>query len=280
MTDASPTAPRNRLLNTTIGGLQVVGGFFEATLGAGMVMVPSGITQVIGVVLVGHGADTFAAGFRTWGSGEVQPTYTQQGTAAAASAMGASARTAQLVGDGVDLGVAFAPGAIIGGMQRIMTWGASTSTTRITLAYARSPTPPLNAETVLGHNAIGVQQGGTTVWVEWLGMPRGRVVRMSTPPDPTASVLTDIAVTTERASRAMFEQQRLMRAGTQRWRAFLGPNCTTTALDVLHAAGIVIPVWSRSPVLLNLGLRGGVETSIVLGTLGAGAASMGRPSER
>ncbi|MBR0647123.1 hypothetical protein [Plastoroseomonas hellenica] len=283
MTDASLAAPRNRVLTTTIGGLQVVGGFFEASLGAGMMAIPSfGLTQVIGVVLVAHGSDTFAAGFRTWGSGEVQPTLTQQAGAAAAGALGASPRTAQLVGDGVDLGVAFVPGAVIGGLQRVATWGARASSTRVTLAYARANTPPFGPlRNPVGHNAIGVQQGGTTVWVEFVGKPTGGVEMMLRPPSTRAHVLTDIAVTADRANRAALAQQRLVRAGgEQTWRALLGPNCTTTALEVLREAGIVVPIWSRAPVLLNLGLHGGVETSIVLGTVAAGASGLARPSER
>lgn len=126
-----------------------------------------------------------------------------------------------------------------------------------------------------GHNAVGVSLGGREAWGHFLnqsqddaGRVLGGVVPVFPRPAPPRYVITEIAVTPAQAGRATAMQQTLVAAGGgQRWRAILGPNCTTTALDVLTHAGIAVPIWSRAPVLLHLGVRGGQEASLLLGTL-------------
>ena len=80
-------------------------------------------------------------------------------------------------------------------------------------------------------------------------------------------VLTEIVVSGEAADRARAAQQLLMGAGPQTF-SWFGPNCTTTALDVLGKAGVLVPAWPRSPFLLSLGMRAGPEITFLGGTTG------------
>jgi len=73
----------------------------------------TGVTQVGGVILIAHGADTFIAGFRSIHSRQVQRSFTQQGASAAATKLGASEQTAAGVGTVVDLAAGLGPSVTI-----------------------------------------------------------------------------------------------------------------------------------------------------------------------
>jgi hypothetical protein len=57
--------------------------------------------------------------------------------------------------------------------------------------------------------------------------------------------------------------------GTIRRASPFGPNCTTTALQVLRQGGVVVPAWSVSPGLLHMGVRSGPEITFMAGTIGS-----------
>jgi hypothetical protein len=268
MADDGSTPSDSGFRGHFVGVVQVVGGALEIALGAGGVVVPSGVTQVGGVILIGHGADTVIAGFRSIYSGQVQQSLTQKGAAAAAKSFGASSQTAQYVGTGADLVAGVGPGIAIGVMRRLAIAGASASSERVAIAYLH------RSALEMGHNAVGIRQGGTTAWFHFAGMPTGRVVATHAP--GAKYVVTELAVTGRQAGRAAAGARALTEAGEQKW-GYLGPNCTTTALTVLKQAGIAVPVWSRSPLLLHLGLKTGAEITIVGGTAAAvGGASRAR----
>ncbi len=248
-----------------VGVVQVVGGALEIALGAGGVVVPSGITQVGGVILIGHGADTIVAGFRSIYSGQVQQSFTQIGATAAAKSLGASSQTAQYIGTGADFAAGVGPSVAIGAMRRLAIAGASASSERVAIAYLH------RSALEMGHNAVGIRQGGVTAWFHFAGVPTGRVVATNAP--GAKYVVTELAVTGTQAGRAATAARAMTAAGEQKW-GYLGPNCTTTALTVLKQAGIAVPVWSRSPLLLHWGLNAGSEITIVGGTAAAlGGAS-------
>jgi hypothetical protein len=258
-----------------IGLTQVAGGGFEAMLGFGMTAVPTGVTQVGGVILILHGGDAIVAGFRSLWTGEIQSTGTQQLGAAGASALGASPRTSQLVGTAVDLAAGVGPAIGVAVTQRVMRWEAERVGTTVILAY-RPATTGLRGADPWGHNAVGVRLGDTYAFAHFQGLPTGMAREL---PESRLGefALSEISVSLGRASAAEARRRVLVDArARETWNMFLGPNCTTTALDVLRRAGIVIPVWSRTPVLLQLGLHRGVDISIFSGTAGALAPPAGR----
>ena len=89
MANGTQIASSGGLGGRVVGVVQMAGGALEIALGAGGVATPTGITQVGGVILIAHGADTFVAGFRSVLSGQVQQSLTQQGASAAAESLGA-----------------------------------------------------------------------------------------------------------------------------------------------------------------------------------------------
>ncbi len=231
-------------------------------------MVPTGVTQVGGVILIAHGSDTFVAGFRTLWTGQVQSSLTQQVATSAAGALGASPEAARTIGTGVDMAAGMGPSIAVGVTRRLALVGAERATASVAVAYLDQ------GALALGHNAVGIRQGGTTAWVRFAGKAPGRVVPMLHGPNQRYAV-TELAVTIEQANRAQTASRVLMASGPQAW-GVLSPNCTTTARTVLQQAGIVVPQWSRTPFLLHLGLNHGAEITFVGGAVATGAPAIGR----
>jgi hypothetical protein len=244
-----------------VGAVQVIGGALEVALGVGGVAVPTPATTVGGIILIAHGSDTIIAGFRTLTSGEITHSLTQTGSTQAARALGASESTARGVGAGVDFVAGVGPSIGVSVTRRLAIAGAETSAERVAVAYLH------RGALQMGHNAVGVQTGGTTAWVHFAGVPEGAVVAMARGPGE-AYIITEMAVTSQQAARAVVAQKALISAGTQTWRYF-GPNCTTTAVRVLQQGGVVVPAWSRTPALLHLGVQAGPEITFMAGALGS-----------
>lgn len=249
----------------TVGVVQMVGGALEIALGVGGVATPTGITQVGGVILITHGADTFVAGFRSIFTGEVQRSFTEQGASAAATSLGASPQTAQYIGAGADLVAGVGPSITIGVARRLAIASAGSASERVAIAYLH------RSALEVGHNAVGIRQGGRTAWIHFAGKSPGRVLPMVNGPGASYRI-TELAVTTEQAGRATAAGHTLVALGPQEW-ALFGPNCVTTVRTVLQASGIAVPAWSQTPFLLYLGVTAGPEITIVGGT----AAALGPP---
>jgi hypothetical protein len=253
-----------------VGAIQMVGGALEIALGAGGVAAPTGVTQVGGVILIAHGADTFLAGFRSMYYGEVSTTYTQQGATWAAKQAHASDQTAHYIGVGTDIVAGVGPSIGIGISRRLAIAGATRAGESVSVAYLS------RSAFEMGHNAVGIRQGGTTAWVHFAGRPIGQVVARGAPAGEY--VITELAVSSEQAAAASATRQILVGSAEQAW-GYLGPNCTTTTLEILRSAGIVVPAWSRTPMLLQLGLKAGAEITIFGGTAAAiGGALGGAPA--
>jgi hypothetical protein len=265
MADDTQATARGGFRVRVVGTVQMVGGALEIALGAGGVAAPTGVTQVGGVILIAHGADTFVAGFRSILSGEVQQSFTQQGAAAAATSLGASPQAAQYVGTGVDLVAGVGPSLTIGVARRLAIVGAGASSERVAIAYLH------RSALEMGHNAVGIQSAGRIAWFHFAGMQPGRVIPMMGGPGAKYAI-TELAVTSEQAGQATAAINQLRALGPQEW-GLLGPNCTTTVRTVLQEAGIVVPAWSQSPFLLHLGVNVGPEITVVGGT----AAALGPP---
>jgi len=243
------------------GTLQVVGGALEVALGVGGVAVPTGVTTVGGIILIAHGSDTIIAGFRTLWSGEIQHSLTQTTATAAAEKLGASSETAQRIGIGADLAAGVGPSIAVGVSRRLALAVAEKASPRIAVAYLH------RGALQMGHNAVGVKTGATTAWVHFAGVPNGAVQSMASGPS-SRYIITELMVNGQQAARALKAQEALMRAGMQSW-SYFGPNCTTTALQVLRQGGVVVPAWSVSPGLLHMGVRAGPEITFMAGTIGS-----------
>jgi hypothetical protein len=263
--------PDNHTTGHVVGAIQMVGGVLEIALGVGGVAAPTGITQVGGVILIAHGADTFLAGFRSMYYGEVSNTYTQQGATWAAKQAHASDDTAKYIGVGADFVAGVGPSIGISISRRLAIAGAERASERVAVAYLS------RGALEMGHNVVGIRQGGTTAWVHFAGMPMGAVVERGAP--GAEYVITEIAISTERAAAATATRQILVGSGRQAW-AYLGPNCSTTTLQILRSAGIVMPAWARTPMLVNLGLNAGAEISIFGGAAAAAGGAVNGPSHQ
>jgi hypothetical protein len=249
-----------------VGALQLVGGVLEVGLGVGGVAVPSGVTTVGGVILIAHGTDTIIAGFRTLMDGEVRHSFTQTGTTMAVEGLGASPETARGIGMGVDLAAGIGPSVAVSVTRRLAIAGAEQASTKVAVAYLH------RGALEMGHNVVGVTAGETTAWVHFLGKQAGRVVPRGAP--AADYVITELVVTGQQAARAIQMQDTLIRTGVQTWR-LLGPNCTTTAVQVLRSGGVVVPAWSMSPGLLHLGVRAGGEVTFFAGAVATTADDVG-----
>lgn len=97
-----------------VGLLQIGGGALEIAAGIGLEALPTGVSQVLGVVALVHGADTVATGLATLITGEVQQTNTQRAAAGVAKGLGASDTTAERIGTGVDIVAGVGPSIGIG----------------------------------------------------------------------------------------------------------------------------------------------------------------------
>lgn len=242
-----------------VGAIQILGGGLEIALGVGGIVTPEPLTTVGGVILVTHGSDTVVAGFRSLFYGEVQQSFTQQGAQATASALGASPQTSRRIGIGVDIAAGIGPSIVTSIGRRVAIAGAQHSGSRVAIAY-------LNQGAMrYGHNAVGVTVNNSTAWFHLSGLPRATFSGIAPGAVPRMGfVVTELAVTGTQAGRAARVSRELMRAGEVTWKT-MGPNCTTTALQVLRQAGVVVPAWSQTPFLLYTGVKLGSEITVVGG---------------
>jgi hypothetical protein len=233
-----------------VGVFQVLGGGLEIALGSAGVVTPEPMTTAGGVLLIAHGSDTLIAGFKTLWYGEVQESLTKQAAESTAEAFGASPEMADRIGVGVDIFAGVGPSSGIAISRQIaLTAAKNTKAPNIALAYIRK-------EGILrgtGHNMVGIAtESGSTAWFHFMGKTPGRFVRGKAP--NADAIVARFAISLPQAARATNEASRLGLAGNSMWRV-CGPNCTTTATSVLREAGILVPHWSVTPLLLAKGMR-------------------------
>jgi RHS repeat-associated protein len=94
------------------GGLKAVGGGLETAAGVagGIATSWTGVGAVVGVGVAAHGLDTFQAGIRQMWTGETTESFTHQGIATGAQALGASESTANKIATGSELAIGFIGG--------------------------------------------------------------------------------------------------------------------------------------------------------------------------
>lgn len=257
-----------------VGGVQMIGGGLEVLMGIGGAIMPEPATTIGGIILIAHGGDTLAAGFRSLFNGKVAETYTAKGAERVARVAGASNGAAEAIGIGADLAAGLGPSLAVTASRRIAMSAATLDQPRVLVAYANAKTmSKLNDEIAFfGHNKVGVSRGSSTAWFEFAGKDNGRfMAARTTPSGKDGFVVTSLRVTSAQAERGAVAVDRLRARGQANW-SVCGPNCTTTAAEVLREAGVAIPIWARTPFLLSTGVRKGGEVTV----LGAGAATGGR----
>lgn len=278
MSDVDIRTVQSAWVGRAIGVLQVLGGALEAAGGVGLLLVPEPtfLTKAGGTILVGHSADTLAAGLQSIWSGAVQRTLTQQGAALAARSTGASVQTAERIGTGVDIAAGIGPALATQAARYAAINAAQQATDRVAIAwFSRSLIST-------GHNAVGVtRSSGRLVWVDLAGDTtiEGGVSFAVRGPLHGGYQVTQLAVPAERAARALQATRQLEAAGAQTW-GYLGPNCSTTALKVLQEGGVAVPVWARAPAALLYGVRHGYAVTAVGSGAASGAAAVTAPPSR
>ncbi|MBK7759687.1 MAG: toxin [Deltaproteobacteria bacterium] len=133
----------------TVGVVQLIGGGAEVVAGGLGIAAPEPLTTAGGVVLVAHGLDSMAAGYRALSTGEYQTTVTAASAETLALAVGAEPETAHVVGVAADIVVPFASGvAASGAVPRMMGWGqpSTTSPPRATLSPPPQTTSSMGSE--------------------------------------------------------------------------------------------------------------------------------------
>lgn len=117
----SPITPSESCTTTRIfAALQLIGGGIELIIGGGAVLAPepTGVTKVIGAVVLVHGIDTLQASARTIVTCDRTATFTQRGASGVAKEFGASPQTAETIGVVTDVGVGIAGTFAVGALSR------------------------------------------------------------------------------------------------------------------------------------------------------------------
>jgi len=96
--------------------LRAIGGAVEVVAGGAVVLAPEPfvVTDILGGAAVVHGTDNVQAGLRQAWSGRSTESGTELAAEAIARMLGADESTAELIGDGVDIGLGLGLGSISG----------------------------------------------------------------------------------------------------------------------------------------------------------------------
>jgi RHS repeat-associated protein len=132
----------------------------------------------------------------------------------------------------------------------------------------------------MGHNLVGVTTEGQTSWFH-LSAPKGGTGAFTVAnPVSEGMLTTTLRVSPEAAAQALRAASGGLDIGTVPWTP-LGYNCATTATAALGEAGVTVPFWARTPLLLHVGLRYGAAingTALVVG--GEGFSVGGNPDRQ
>jgi hypothetical protein len=254
--------------------VQIIGGVFEE-LGAAALAItpePTMATKVGAGILGVHGVDDLYTGWQTLWTGDVHRTITYQTTFAIASSV-ASDTTANWIATGTDIAAGAGPSLAAGISRRMAISTLEEGGSSVSLAYLH------RSMTEAGHTAVGINTGGTTTWFDLAGdINVAGGVEFGTRGVPNAGYwVTTIGVDSASAERALLTAQQMSNELTPSTWTLLGNNCSTTASNVLTQAGIATgPLWSRTPMLLHIGVNYGFLISAgVSTTTGLGANFIG-----
>jgi hypothetical protein len=120
--NSTPITPSESCTTTRIfAALQLIGGGMEFIIGGGALLAPepTGVTKVVGAIVLLHGVDTMQASVRSIVSCDRTATFTQLGASAAAKDLGAEPQTAQTIGVVTDIGVGIAGTFAVGSLTRV-----------------------------------------------------------------------------------------------------------------------------------------------------------------
>ena len=120
---AAPNANGFRDCGTTriFAALQLVGGGLEVIVAGGALLAPepTGVTKVVGTVVLLHGVDTLQASVRTLLTCDRTATATQVGASSVARFAGASPRVAETIGVVTDVGIGVGGSFAVGALSRV-----------------------------------------------------------------------------------------------------------------------------------------------------------------
>jgi len=126
-----------------------------------------------------------------------------------------------------------------------------------------------------GHNKVAIQVGeeSATQWFHLVGRPVARVAGTAAPDARYIAALgTEIPVSLQGGLRALNTARELQAAAPVTW-SVLGPNCATTAAQVLRSGGVILPAGSSlSPTILGVSARYGWQITAT-GASGAALSS-------
>lgn len=107
--------------------MQLVGGGLEIIVAGGALLAPepTGVTKVLGAVVLLHGVDTLQAAARTILSCDRSATLTQQGATSFARFAGAGPATAETIGVVTDVGIGVGGSFAVGALTRVAPGAAS-----------------------------------------------------------------------------------------------------------------------------------------------------------
>jgi hypothetical protein len=108
-------------MTRAFAAVQLVGGGLEVIVAGGALLAPepTGVTKVLGAVVLLHGVDTLQASIRTLLTCDRTATVTQQGASSIARYAGASPRTAQTIGVVTDAGIGVGGSFAVGTLSRL-----------------------------------------------------------------------------------------------------------------------------------------------------------------
>jgi hypothetical protein len=113
---------RNCGMTRVFAALQLVGGGFEVVVAAGAVLAPepTGVTKVVGTVVLLHGVDTLQASVRTILRCDRTATATEVGASSVARFAGASPQTAKTIGVVADVGIGVGGSFAVGALSKVV----------------------------------------------------------------------------------------------------------------------------------------------------------------
>jgi hypothetical protein len=101
--------------------VQLLGGGIEIIVAGGALLAPepTGVTKVVGVVVLTHGVDTLQGSIRTLVTCDRTATFTQQGASSLARYAGASPKAAETIGVITDVGIGVGGSFAVGALSRV-----------------------------------------------------------------------------------------------------------------------------------------------------------------
>jgi hypothetical protein len=180
-------------MTRVFAALQLIGGGFEVIVAGGALLAPepTGVTKVLGAVVMLHGVDTLQASARTILSCDRAATMTQQGASSLARFAGASPATAETIGVVTDVGIGVGGSFAVGALTRVAP-GAGSQLVHLTRAES--------AAAIRASDTLGLGRSTIYAGPEALSRARGWSILARTGLRPSQA--TEVILLPSAANRA------------------------------------------------------------------------------